>query len=1737
MKFESIYINAREAVERALRSLWAAQPGNRSQEATAKAIREAIKTIFASDESMPIVQCTNSYQGVAKEDGPDAEALVYPLWDRISPQGENHFFPFKHQYECWQTLLSDKTEEGKPMSICVTTGTGSGKTECFMIPLIKDLIDRSALKREKSVKAIFLYPLNALMEDQKERLENLLEGTDLTYTVYNGDLPEKAPKSTDHSKDADAMRQKIDDVRGIVIDPKTNKPKLGEDGEPLYRFKKMVYTRDEVRKNPPDIILTNPTMLEYILLRKKDESLINPSLKSLRWIAIDETHTYTGAGAAELSMLLRRVMMAFNVDPSDIRFATSSATFANDDDPTAKDANEEKLRGFIAGLTGLDCNQVRIVDGKRNGRIPEGIDYDRWKMIYDRDFVALDSLFPEGSVADKLHQLDEMCSRLGDSLDMKIKVHYFFRVPNNGLYVKLTEHQDGTFKIYTRNEVNGENDDAPLLELSRCRTCGEYSAIAKIDEKTGEYCAPVADDSDMFDIEEESNDSDKKTAIIGLTDMADDSLENLQYYHTHPGSNRHLVKGILPKGNWQLAANVNYCCPYCGNKQTRNMPNNDSDTLSDSNDMKMMRFRVSADFISRIIAPVLLDEVSEFHPGPENRETILHQGQQYLSFADSRQMAAKATLNQNLQQERMWFYTTIYHELSFRKGAKRKEILCRIAELEDERREAIDAEDNEEKIRLENEIEKLNRSISDTISWREIAALFKKNRFCTVFCEQFLKKDSENGELDENREIPESVLDNYIHSMMVMYLAGHPSSAAAPETMGLFHPVYPKLRRAKRPETVLNFNAAIDNPDLHISEEDWRDLLRYVIDYNIRTNQAVYLKLSEDNPINIKSTNRFMAEKPRRRPAHKPAMERGKPSDSRVVRFLAALYGEDKGIKDNNIAQGEGFNIIKPVIDSLWETLTEGKGAILTHGTTWDSELQRHVEDKDKDGSGARRMNLTEMSFKLYDEAWLTDVNNEKNERHTVELRPIAYSFKGFAPYLKGTQPMRLDDMLHQVWEPYPYYQGCGVEVDNAIIENWAQQKRSLLWDNGVWGEEGVFADRLRQIHLTPNLFIQGEHTAQVDKSIARRRQQSFKNHGVNILACSTTMEMGVDLGSLELVMLSSVPPQPANYKQRAGRSGRNNRVKSACVTLCTSDAIGMRTYFNALEAIINRPVEVPSIDLKSPQVVERHINSFLVKYFGVFGDGNINQRVVNFYTHYTIVNKDGKLRVFNPLTNETMEANKELGDPTGTNYAAFNSCCDKPENPAELERQLRQLLRDTAFENSTLSDILLHAKEINKRCYAELGSRAQDLAYAFNHADGKQRYLAYLNLKYIEMLNERLLNYWSTNRFTPNANMPVNVLELDLNASQKKNIFKVSSTTNPSYSLREAIAQYVPGNCIAVDGVVYVVRGLVCSNMFERVKTFQKIYMDSDRVEIVTGDCTMTDPKKWPVNDEKGLELVRPVGFLPDVNESTSRVLDTNAFTQVRAQLIGASDWNTEVTNDHLFTMRDNRESGDSKILYYNEGLGHGFAYCTRCGRTVIERQAAVNTAHPEIPPFEMNPIVGSDPEKPAYHKALSGKQWPNICSSRYDYSSIRRNVIIGDVIQTDYCEIKIRHKSMNCWINERSGEQNLLKTLGIVLTQALSEILGKERQSVDFALTPNGHICIFDTNPGGAGYSNQLKDAALMVKAIDKAYEILRIAKQKKSKDLLLDKYTLRYLRYVDVDAAMAWIEEEKDFARKSL
>ena len=145
--------------------------------------------------------------------------------------------PYHLQLEAWRTLI----EEKPPRSVLVSSGTGSGKTECFLIPILQDLATELNTRAGglTGVRALFLYPLNALIKSQRDRLTAWLEsfGGHIRYCLYNGDTP--------------------------------------HEGKSVWASE--VSDRKTLRANPPPILVTNATMLEYMLVRTEDQPLVAQS--------------------------------------------------------------------------------------------------------------------------------------------------------------------------------------------------------------------------------------------------------------------------------------------------------------------------------------------------------------------------------------------------------------------------------------------------------------------------------------------------------------------------------------------------------------------------------------------------------------------------------------------------------------------------------------------------------------------------------------------------------------------------------------------------------------------------------------------------------------------------------------------------------------------------------------------------------------------------------------------------------------------------------------------------------------------------------------------------------------------------------------------------------------------------------------------------------------------------------------------------------------------------------------------------------------------------------------------------------------------------------------------------------------------------------------------------------------------------------------------------------------------
>lgn len=238
---------------------------------------------------------------------------------------------------------------GRDDNYIVATGTGSGKTESFLFPLIDDLMRHR--KEKPGVKAILVYPLNALATDQMFRIARLLfnelDDPGITLGRFTG-------QTTPGASRAEIEREILSSPSFEDAFPDAHKAPKG-----------WLLSRSEMLETPPDILITNYAMLEHVLLLPRNRTLLRDA--DLRWLVLDELHTYAGAQAIEVAFLLRKLKANLGMTTGKLRCVGTSASL----DPERKDDltkfaedlfNEPFGSGDAAVITGQRELHPRLSD-------------------------------------------------------------------------------------------------------------------------------------------------------------------------------------------------------------------------------------------------------------------------------------------------------------------------------------------------------------------------------------------------------------------------------------------------------------------------------------------------------------------------------------------------------------------------------------------------------------------------------------------------------------------------------------------------------------------------------------------------------------------------------------------------------------------------------------------------------------------------------------------------------------------------------------------------------------------------------------------------------------------------------------------------------------------------------------------------------------------------------------------------------------------------------------------------------------------------------------------------------------------------------------------------------------------------------------------------------------------------------------------------------------------------------
>lgn len=1557
--------------------------------------------------------------------------------------------PYRHQTMSWQTMLS-----GKGKTIVVTSGTGSGKTECFMIPVLQDIAQRN---EKGCVQAIFLYPLNALMKSQQKRIHAWCDAIPdkVTYAIYNGD--------TEKSKRAQSYTEQ-------------SYPQL--------------ITRPQIRQTPPQVLFTNPTMLNYMLVRAEDKEILEKSKGKLKWILLDEAHTYTGSAASELALQLRRVLDAFGVTVDQVNFAVTSATMGDENNP----ATEIKLKKFVAQLTGKPLYSIVVIGGKRvipemdrekaqdainavNGEFGTNItfgDIERLRVklnskpVLTTNEIAklLDTKIAKSRI-ESLRLIDMLGNKipglnLADGKEASLlpsRAHFFIR-SINGVYVCVNpdcdrhkSHRLNIGNLTTYQNTNCPSCKSKMLEVTTCPSCGGLIVFGESSNSKGFRMRPNVggldktlfydENDDIIVQENQAEDSpllteevdDFSTFYFAKPDakcLRHNTIEHLHMFDQNEGKIR-----IAPKGtDWATAYkslrkkdNNTVLCPHCGN------------TLLDRNYL-----RASATQMGRILSSLLLDnaEVSK----SKDTET-LYDGRKYITFTDNRQGSARSAMGINQDVERAWIRSSIYHILTDKRldkiepaglTAEEEQNLIFLRQMRDRlpsgmltdlaRLEA--KKDGTPSIPLPPEIE-----------WSELIRILENDvEFKRLY--KHLKETHGNGKYANQ--------SSYLKALLVDQFGWIPHRANSLENMGFVRLVYPDLRRAKCP-TVLASKGC--------SNQDWQDFLKICLDYQIRGGRHYMLSDEFKNYLTqINYTSEIYPSNSELRKNGKPVSKWPKvrhgqsgvsDSQSRLVLLLCAVLGYDN---ESEFNQEKSANI-DSILKEAWDFLTTN---ILT---PVDSE------------NGGYMLDLLGPKVRLQ--------QTVTGRVCPVDNVIIDVAFKGYSPRMNGyigKENFRRF-LVTQTFD-YPCFPFRTAEESDKGIKEWIKSNLSKLM------EIGLYSDIHERIYLKRPIFLAAEHSAQQSNEDLDRFERDFNAGRLNILSCSTTMEMGVDIGGISEVVMNNVPPKSSNYLQRAGRAGRRNESKALALTFCAPNPIGSHTWAHP-QYPITHLTEIPLLKLESRQLIQRHINAFIFGHFvSEQGGFKVTSRVKDFFIKY---------------------------DGTSL-FDAFLIHIDKiisGQHQDMIESYMR-IVRGTVIENVSLDDAAYSTKRdiaTTKDGFdAHLGSLDNTLEYLRNSGSSGNAIKA-IEIQKDNFLKASLLTYLAETSFLPSAGIPTGLVQCILGLE--------NGTDYPTLHLSQAISSYAPGCKIIKNEWVYEPTGIRLKSKYDN-NTSRYILQNCTNCGYTTinyGNAMTGCPKCGKSNSMHGVkdisasteqrftEVVEPAAFSVAYGSKPTRKMNNSSMNFVQPVLLEMEPWQKRTSSAKL-TVRCSTPK--SEILFYNMGrLGYGYEFCPYCGKMQSEEG------------LDSSEIIL------AGHKHLSsGSACPG---GESNGSSIRRHVLLVGRYQTDFVEIKIYDKFDNQVVDTET-----LYSLGVILSRKLTELLGVNDGEIEFGYDNINHsIFIYDTALGGAGYSTLFREYKDIV--LDMACKALKSCDcELACTKCLVDRRSQWYFNYLNRQKVVDWLESER-------
>ncbi|MBN2003262.1 MAG: DEAD/DEAH box helicase [Anaerolineae bacterium] len=1013
-------------------------------------------------------------------------------------------------------------------NVVIATGTGSGKTEAFLIPILDHLLREQDVGTlgQPGVRALLLYPMNALANDQLKRLRTILaQYPHITFGRYTGET---------EKEDVKAQTRFQDQFPGEQMLPNE------------------LLSRRQMRETPPHILLTNYAMLEYLLLRPEDcEFFDGDTGDHWRFIALDEAHIYDGATGIEIAMLLRRLKdRVVRSEPGRIRCIATSATlgrgsedfpavarFAHElfgerfewenDDPQRQDvlaatreANAalgaiwgqghpelyEHLDALFQGTPSMDDVQQSAatigipaaeLSAFRQQAQQVGPQKHARRLLYlllqgDARLHELRNtlsephtltelaatIFPQDAQANEhLVQMVDLAVKAkpdeGEAPLLPTRYHLFARALEGAfLCLNADAHQPGVPRLYLTRQEICPHCRSWMFELAACPRCGRAYLVGRINNEgqikrlvQSTLADEVGQGLAYFILDDEAQSADEDEALVEGLEQPDEGKVTA---HT-------LCLGC---GALALGANVQTRCDC-----PPHTPRHTVFRVELPKGAAALRRCVTCGahrtagavyrFLTGRDAPVSVLATSLYQMLPpadgEKASLLPGEGRKLLTFSDSRQDAAFFAPYVERTYERIFHRRLIYLALQG------------------------DAAACEGQLRLDDLVRRAQRLAED-------AGMFT---------------------LDQSYDARQNTVQTWLMQELTAL-----DTRMSLEGLGLLTFRLARFSRWAPPAPLLqapwNFS-----PD-----EVWTLVLIFM---DMLRQQGV---LTYPPGVDARSA----AFEPRNKEL-----------------FISNISGDARrGVLGWAPRRG-GNRRLDLLRRLLKERVSEAE--IQRHASIALEGLWRHLTD-------------ASLPWKVY--------LPTTNLKGVGVVHRVDYRFWEWSPVVEGNPQLYRCSRCQNV---------TSVNLRD-LCPRYACDGRltPILPDDPAWQENHY---RHLMLSLDPIPLTAQEHTAQWRSDAAAKIQTQFSAGELNVLSCSTTFELGVDLGSLQSVLMRNVPPTTANYLQRAGRAGRRADTAAFALTYAQRRSHDLSHYAEP-KRLVSGQIAAPLVVVENEKIVRRHAHSVL---------------------------------------------------------------------------------------------------------------------------------------------------------------------------------------------------------------------------------------------------------------------------------------------------------------------------------------------------------------------------------------------------------------------------------------------------------------------------------------------------------------------------------------------------------------